>query len=83
MAYCIDSYKLIVCPECAAKVIYNDRDIQVLTSVSYDFCSFKNKNQETKIIKCPKCYKTIMIENVKPFTIGVDLAKEEDIGVSW
>lgn len=84
MAYCIDSYKLIVCPECAAKVIYNDKDIQVLTSVSYDFCSFGNKFQETKIIKCPKCYKTIMIENIKPFTIGVDLAKEEDMGgVSW
>ena len=84
MARCIDSYELIICPECAAKVIYDDRDIQVLTSTSCDFLSFENKVQQTKVIKCPKCYKTIMIETIKPFTIGVDLAKEKDMGgISW
>ena len=83
MIFCIDSHKLIICPECAAKVIYADKDVQVLTSTSCDIYSFENKVQQAKVIKCPKCYKTIIIENIKPFIIGVDLAKEEDMGVSW
>ena len=82
MIFCIDSHKLIVCPECAAKVIYADKDIQVLTSTSY-LDPFQNKTQVARIIRCPKCYKTIMIDNIKPFIVGVDLAKEKDMeGVS-
>ena len=83
MIFCIDSHELIICPECAAKVIYSDSDVQVMTSISSDFYSFENKVQKTKVIKCPKCYKTIMVENIKPFIIGVDLAKEKDTGISW
>lgn len=84
MIFCIDSHELIICPECAAKVIYNDNDVQVLTSTSCDFCSFENKTEIARVIKCPKCYKTIIVDNIKPFIIGVDLAKEKDMGgVSW
>lgn len=80
MVFCIDSHELIICPECAAKVIYADNDVQVLTSTFY---SFENKTQVARVIRCPKCYKTIVVDNIKPFIIGVDLAKEKDMGVSW
>jgi DNA-directed RNA polymerase subunit RPC12/RpoP len=83
MIFCIDSHELIICPECAAKVIYADDDVQVLTSTSCEVYSFENKIQQAKVIRCPKCYKTIIIENIKPFIIGVDLAKEKDMGVNW
>ena len=83
MIFCIDSHELIICPECEAKVIYNDNDVQVLTSTSCDFYSLENKTQITRVIRCPKCYKTIMIDNIKPFIIGVDLEKEKDTGISW
>lgn len=83
MAYCLDSYELIICPECAAKVAYDDRDVKVLTATYCDFSSFENKVEQKRVIRCPKCYKTITVEDIKPFIIGVDLAKEKDIGVSW
>jgi hypothetical protein len=35
------------------------------------------------VLKCPKCYGTIELEKLGEFKIGVDLAKEEDMGVSW
>ena len=77
MVFCIDSHELIICPECAAKVFYADNDVQVLTSTFY---SFENKTQVARVIRCPKCYKTIVVDNIKPFIIGVDLAKEKDMG---
>ena len=77
MIFCIDSHKLIVCPECAAKVIYADKDAQILTSTSCDFYSFENKVHQAKVIRCPKCYKIIMIENIKPFIVDIDLTKEK------
>ena len=83
MIFCIDSHELIICPECAAKVIYADNDVQVLTSTFYDHHSFENKTQIARVIKCPKCYKTIVVDNIKPLIIGVDLAKEKDMGISW
>ena len=85
MIFCIDSHELIICPECAAKVIYADNDVQVLTLTSWDLLSFldEDKTQVARVIRCPKCYKTIMIDNIKPFIIGVDLAKEKDTGISW
>lgn len=64
MVFCIDSHELIICPECAAKVIYADDDVQVLTSTFYDHHSFENKIQAARVIRCPKCYKTIMIDNI-------------------
>lgn len=83
MIFCIDSHELIICPECTAKVIYSDNDVQVLTSTSCDFYSFENKTQVARVIRCPKCYKTIMIDNIKPFIIGADSTKEKDTGISW
>lgn len=83
MIFCIDSHKLIICPECAAKVIYADKDVQVLTATYCDFSSFENKVEQKRVIRCPKCYKTITVEDIKPFIIGVDLAKGEDMGVKW
>ncbi len=83
MIFCIDNHELIICPECAAKIIYSDNDVQVLASKSCDFRSFENKTQISRIIKCPKCYKAIMVDNIKPFIIGVDLEKEKDMGISW
>lgn len=83
MIFCIDSHELIICPECAAKVIYADNDVQVLTSTFYNHRSFENKTQIARVIKCPKCYKTIVVDNIKPLIIGIDLAKEKDMGISW
>ena len=84
MAYCIDNYKVILCPECHAKVLYDDRDVKIFTQSSYDIFHCEDKTCYSKVIKCPKCYKIIKLEELGEFKIDVDLAKEEDMGgVSW
>lgn len=84
MAYCIDSYEIILCPECRAKVLYDDRDVKIFTKSSYDIFYCEDKTCYSKVIKCPKCYKIIELEKLGEFKIGVDLAKEKDMGgVSW
>ena len=84
MAYCVDSYEIVVCPECRAKVLYEDEDIKIFTKTSYDIFHCENKTCYSKIIKCPKCYKIIEVEKLGEFKVDVDLTKEKDMGgVSW
>ena len=84
MAYCIDNYEIILCPECHAKVLYDDRDVKIFTKASYDILFCEDKTCYSKVLKCPKCYGTIELEKLGEFKIGVDLAKGEDMGgVSW
>lgn len=84
MVYCIDNYEIILCPECHAKVLYDDRDVKIFTQTSYDIFHCEDKTCYSKVIKCPKCYKIIKLEELGEFKIGVDLAKRKDMGgVSW
>lgn len=43
MAYCIDSYEIILCPECHAKVLYDDRDVKILLNPHMIFFIVKIK----------------------------------------
>ena len=73
MAYCIDSYEIIICPECYAKVLYDDRDVKIFTKPSYcedKACYCKVK---VKVLQCPKCYGTIELENLGEFKMCADM----------
>lgn len=84
MAYCIDNYEIIICPECNAKVLYDDRDVRIFTKASYDIFDCENKTCYSKVLKCPKCYKMIELEKLGEFKTGVGSGKEKDMGgVSW
>ena len=50
MAYCIDSYEIIICPECHAKVLYDDRDVKVFIKTPYD-------TFHRKVLECPNVMK--------------------------
>lgn len=81
MAYCIDSYEIIICPECYAKVLYDDRDVRIFTKPSY--WGDKACYSKVKVLQCPKCYGTIELERLGEFEMDVDLVKEKDMGISW
>lgn len=75
MAYCIDNYEIIICPECYAKVLYDDRDVKIFTKPSYDIfhCKDKTYYSKVKVLECPKCYGTIELERLGEFKKGVDM----------
>ena len=52
MAYCIDNYKIILCPECRAKVLYDDRDVKIFTQSSYDIFHCEDKKTDSKNWNC-------------------------------
>ena len=71
MAYCIDNYEIIICPECYAKILYDDRDVKIFTKSSY--CEDKTCYSKVKMLQCPKCYGTIELERLGEFKKGVDM----------
>ena len=84
MARCIDSYEIIICPECRAKVLYDNEDVEIFIKPFYDTFLCEDKIYYSKVLKCPKCYGTIELEKLGEFKIGVDLAKGRDrTGVNW
>lgn len=71
MAYCIDSYEILICPECRATVLYDDRDVKIFTKTYYDTVLCEEKICYSKILKCPKCYGTIELKKLGEFKVGV------------